>query len=195
MGVLAILACTSCKGSADGASSAGPSTPAAASASAAHVSSPKPEPARPAPPATLNAACPLLPVSDLKRLLGSSGRSQVAATEDHSEAPHGNSVSHMCLYGKPGADAAFSLDVQTHAHPVLSPAQIIANVAKAAPVPTHKVSGVGQAATFYTLPDGVSIMTAAKRSAGQVRIAMFAAPRVVPQQKFIDVEKLVLSRI
>jgi hypothetical protein len=101
----------------------------------------------------------------------------------------------MCLYGKPGASTAFTLDVQTHAHPVLSPGQVIANVAKAAPVPTHKVYGVGQAATFYTLPDGVSLMTAAKRSAGQVRIAMFAAPRVVPERKFVDVEKLVLSRI
>jgi hypothetical protein len=194
MSVLAILACTSCKGSTGNASSAAPSTPAASAlASTAHTS-PKPEP-DPAPPATINAACPLLPVSDLKRLLGGTGHSKVVATEDHTEAPHGNSVSHMCVYGKPGANPAFSLDVQTQAHPLLSPAQVVASIAKAAQAPTHQVSGVGQTATFYTLPDGYSVMAAAKRSASQVRIVIFAAPRIVPEQKFIAVEKLVLSRI
>ncbi|GAA3841535.1 hypothetical protein [Streptomyces chiangmaiensis] len=120
----------------------------------------------------------------------------MVATEDHSEKPNGNSVSHTCGYGKPGSSsAAFALDVQTRAHPVLSPAQLIANVAKGAPAPAHPVPGVGQAATFYTQPNGLSVMTAAKRSAGQVRMVIFAAPAIVPEQKFIDVEKLVLSRI
>jgi hypothetical protein len=203
LAVLAALAGTSCKGSADSASSAAPSTPVAGAPVGGAHTSPKPKPkpkprseqVRPAPPAALHAACPLLRVSDLRRLLGSGSHTQVVATEDHTEVPHGNSVSHMCLYGKPGANAAFSLDVQTHAHPVLSPAQVIANVVKAAQAPTHRVSGVGEAATFYTLPDGVSTMTAAKRSAGQVRIVIFLAPRVVPEEKFISVEKLVLSRI
>ncbi|MER5916012.1 hypothetical protein ABT124_37770 [Streptomyces sp. NPDC001982] len=194
MGVLAILACTSCN-STDSASSAKPSTPAAGtSASAAHTS-PTPDAARQKPPATVDAACPLLPVRDLKRLLGGSSHSQVVATEDHSEESNGNSAGHICTYGKPGADHPFVLDVQTHAHPVLSPAQVVDNVAKGAPAPAHPVSGVGQAATFYTQSDGLSFMTAAKRSAGQVRIVIFGAPRIVPEQKFVDVEKLVLSRI
>jgi hypothetical protein len=192
VGLLALLACTSCKGSTDSAASAPPSTPAAgASVNAAHIS-PKP---RPTPPAAVKAACPLLPVSDVKRLLGGNSHSQVVATEDHSEVPQGDSVSHLCAYSKPGGKSAFTLDVQTHAHPVLSPTQIIANVDKAANAPTHRVSGVGQAATFYKLPDGFSAMTAAKRSAGQVRIVIFVAPTIVPEQNFIDVEKLVLSRI
>ncbi|MCX4454760.1 hypothetical protein OG585_19060 [Streptomyces sp. NBC_01340] len=119
----------------------------------------------------------------------------MVATEDHSEKPSGDSVSHLCMYGKPGASPTFGLDVQSHAHPVLSPAQIIANLAKGAPAPAHPVSGVGQPATFYTQPDGFSFMAAAKRSAGQVRIVLFEAPTIVPKQKFIDVEKLILSRI
>jgi hypothetical protein len=190
-----MLACTSCKGSTDSASSPAPSTrTASAPASAAHTS-PKPEPSREAPPATVDAACPLLPVGDLRRLLGGSSSSRVVATEDHSEKSNGDSVSHLCMYGKPGADPAFGLDVKTQAHPVLSPAQVIANVAKGAPAPAHPVSGVGQAATFYTQPGGFSFMFAAQRSAGQVRTVIFEAPTIVPEQKFIDVEKLVLSRI
>lgn len=191
-----MLACTSCKGSTDNASAPPPSTrTASASASAAHTS-PKPKPSLQAPPATVDAACPLLPVGDLRRLLGGSSSSQVVATEDHSEKPNGNVISHQCRYSKPGAaSSAFALDVETHAHPVLSPTQVIASVAKGAPAPAHPVSGVGQAATFYTQSDGLSVMAAAKRSASQVRIVVFAAPTIVPEQKFIDVEKLALSRI
>jgi hypothetical protein len=193
VGLVALLACTSCEGSTDGvASSAPPSTPAAVASVKATPISPKP---KPAPPAAVKAACPLLPVSDLERLLGGNSHSHVVATEDHSEVPQGNSVSHLCTYGKPGADHPFALELLTIAHPVASPAQIIAGVVKGANVPTHRVSGVGEAATFYKTPDGVSTMAAAKRSAGQVRSVIFAAPIIVPEQKFIDVEKLVLSRI
>jgi hypothetical protein len=61
--------------------------------------------------------------------------------------------------------------------------------------PTHRVLGVGEAAVFYSLPDKISVLAAAKQSRGKLRTVVFAAPPIVPRQKVVDVERLVLDRI
>jgi hypothetical protein len=119
----------------------------------------------------------------------------MTATEQPSKKLDSNSSENECVYGKSGGPAAFSLTVDTTTNPGLSPVQVVANVANAEKTPAQKVSGVGEAAAFFTPGDGTSNMTAAKRSAGQVRIVVFVTSSVVPEQKFSDVEKLVLSRI
>ena len=50
------------------------------------------------------------------------------------------------------------------------------------------------AAVFYTA-NGYSVLAAAKVTHGQLRTIVLTAPAVVPEQKFIDVERLVIDRI
>jgi hypothetical protein len=56
-------------------------------------------------------------------------------------------------------------------------------------------AGVGAAAVFYTDANGYSVLAAGKQSYGQTRTVIFSAPAVVPEQKLIDVERLVIDRI
>jgi hypothetical protein len=87
------------------------------------------------------------------------------------------------------------LEVRTFVHVKTSPAQFIAAIAAGQRGAAHSVSGVGQAATFYTLPNGISILSAAKRSLGVVQLVIFAAPVVVPKGNLIAVDRRVLGRI
>jgi hypothetical protein len=50
-------------------------------------------------------------------------------------------------------------------------------------------------ATFFTFNDGISELVGSKRSRGQTRMVIFDAPTVVPERKFVDVVKLVISRV
>jgi hypothetical protein len=54
---------------------------------------------------------------------------------------------------------------------------------------------VGAAGVFYTLPDGVSVLAASKQSRGETRTLIFSAPAIVPERKFIDVAKVVITRV
>lgn len=65
-------------------------------------------------------------------------------------------------------------------------------------VPAVSPSGRGgQAAAGEVLSPRkvVYALVANKRSHGQTRSVIFAAPSVVPEQKFADVTKLVISRV
>ncbi|MCW2887021.1 MAG: hypothetical protein JWL58_3883 [Streptosporangiaceae bacterium] len=59
----------------------------------------------------------------------------------------------------------------------------------------RSVSGVGQVAVFLTFKDGISELMGSKRSHGEIRLVGFEAPAVVPERKFVDVAKLVISRV
>jgi hypothetical protein len=142
----------------------------------------------------LTAACPLLSATELKRLLGASGsRTTVTATEDQPDTS-GGSTTYTCIYGSKGNNP-FALSVSEFTAENYTPASAIDAIGKAAKVETESVAGVGEAAVFYSLPDNTSILAAAKRSQGKLRTVLFAAPVIVPKQKFVDVEKLVLGRI
>lgn len=167
----------------------GPSTSASQQTSSAKPSG-TPKPA----PVALTGACKLMSAAELKDLLGSGGsRTSWTATEDKPD-PSGGFTTYTCTYGSKGTDP-FALSVSDDPHADLTPAKVIDNVTAAATVATHRVAGVGAAAVFYTLPDKNSILVGAKESHGKVRSVVFAAPVIVPEQKFIDVEKLVLGRI
>lgn len=157
------------------------------------TSSAKPSVA-PKPPLTLTGACPLLSAAELKKLLGGGGsQTKLTATEEKPD-PSGGFTTYTCTYGSKGT-SPFALAVSDDPHAGLTPAKVIDNIATGAKVTTHSVAGVGDAAVFYTLPDENSILAAAKESHGKVRSVVFAAPVIVPKQKFIDVEKLVFGRI
>jgi hypothetical protein len=144
------------------------------------------------PVAKLTGACMLLSAAELKTLLGGgASMTEVTATEDKPD-PSGGTTSYTCEYGtsmkRPFALTVLSLDLVT-------PKEAIDGVVKQIDVKAHGVTGVGTAAVFYTRKDGYSVLVANKRSHGQTRSVIFAAPSVVPEQRFADVTKLVISRV
>lgn len=190
---LAVLA-SSCSGGSDSAdqqaSTASPSGTTSSAPPAGHSVIRKLRPV-----AKVTAACSLLSAAELKELLGGAAGTDVKATEDKPERPSG-SRSYTCEYGS-GGNNPFALNVliAASAGGAFTPKAAIDAVAETAGVKTHIVHSVGQAAIFYAQKDSVSVLAAAKRSHGQVRMITFAAPKTVPGRKFIAVAKLVLSRI
>jgi cytoskeletal protein RodZ len=143
-----------------------------------------------APVAKLTGACPLLSTDELKVLLGGSSKTKLTASEEKPEVkPH--STTYNCDYGSNG-DYPFVLGVQTAT--AGTPAELVNAVASAAGVKTQKVTGVGSAGVFYQTKT-VSLLAVAKTSHGQTRTIFFVAPVIVPEQKCVDVAKVVIARI
>lgn len=142
------------------------------------------------PVAKLTSACALLSAVELKALLGGgSSRTKVTATEDKPDKG-----SYTCEYGS-GGKKAFALIVDSSNVRAFTPQDAIDAVAKAAHGKTRRVKGVGAAAVFYITKDGVGVFTASKRSHGQTRSVFFSAPAIVPERKYAEVARLVISRI
>jgi hypothetical protein len=166
-----------------GESSPGASSPAA---------TPSPSIRSLAPVARVRAACPLLSAEELKALLGSSNRTALSTKEDKPERSK-EATDYLCEYGSAG-NFPFALDVSTYTVPAFTPKMAV-DAAGTEAVKRHRVSNVGSAAVFVRLKDNQSMLSAAKRSHGQTRMVLFVAPSNVPGRKFIQVTKLVLSRI
>ena len=170
------------------------------SASPSGTTSPTPPPTHAAirklrPVANVTAACALLSAAELKELLAGAAETNVTATEDKPERPSGSRL-YTCEYGTGGNNPyALSVTTMTSAGGAFTPKAAIDAVADSAGVKTRTVRSVGQPAVYYTQQDDVSVLAAAKRSHGQVRVATFAASKTVPGRRFIAVVKLVLSRI
>jgi hypothetical protein len=146
------------------------------------------------PVAKVTSACRLLSAAELTELLGgTAGATNVAAKEDKPD-PAGGFVTYTCEYGSAG-DYPFALSTQGVARAGVTPKMAIDAVARAAKVKTRRVSGLGSAAVYYTLKNGVSVLVAVKRSHGENRLASFAAPKAAPERKLAEVVKLVLSRM
>jgi hypothetical protein len=143
------------------------------------------------PVAKVTSACALLSASELRTLLG--GRTKVTATELKPDRS-GRDPFYTCKYGRQGK-YPFDLAVLGLTQKGLTPQDATRAAAKASGVRTHNVAGVGDSAVYYTLNDGNSVLSADKLSQGEVRSADFVAPKIVPERKFIEVVKLVMSRM
>lgn len=142
------------------------------------------------PVAKLTSACALLSAAELKTLLGgSSSRTKVTATEDKPDKE-----SYTCEYGS-GGKKPFALIVDSSKVRTFTPKDAIDAVAKVPHVKEQRVKGVGSAAVFQVTKNGYGVISASKRSHGQTRSVFFSAPEVVPERKFAEVARLVISRI
>jgi hypothetical protein len=146
------------------------------------------------PVATLTAACPLLSATELKTLVGGDV-SRAIVTEIESKPP--TARSRLCAYRGQNDLSVGSIEVVETVEG-FSPKMAIDYLIKShrpGKSKMHRVTGVGEAAVFFTYDVGVSRLDASKRSYGQTRTVIFTAETTVPGRKFIDVVKLVLSRI
>jgi hypothetical protein len=156
--------------------------------------SPKPSIRALASVAKVKAACPLLSSDELKVLLGgTNSQTKVSAVEDKPDITN-NTRSYYCEYGS-GATHPFTLAVQIFGLGSFMPNDSIDAVAQSTKAKTHKVTGVGDAGVFYSETDGISLLAVSKRSHGETRTVYFSAPVAVPEANFIDVGKLVISRV
>lgn len=142
----------------------------------------------------VTAACPLLSAGELKAFLGiNADDTRITATE---EAPHtfeGHAV-YGCDYGSNGS-YPFQLGVVTVPEAQSTPQAAIDAIGKSSKVSTHPVTGVGEAALFFTRPDGLSVLAASKRSQGEVRTVVFTAPAELPEHEFAVVTILPIGRL
>jgi hypothetical protein len=162
--------------------------------SLATSASPKPSIRALPPVAKVTAACTLLSSDELKVLLGgTNSQTEVSAVEDKPDLTH-NSRTYGCEYGS-GGKYPFSLGIQTFGVASFTPKDAIDAVAQASKVKTHKVAGVGDAGVFYSRKDGISLLAVSKWSHGETRTVYFSAPVAVPEANFINVGRLVISRI
>jgi len=149
---------------------------------------------RPRPVVKLRAACPLLPVAEFKTLIGGDiSTTTVIATEKHPTAH-----SHLCVYTGPGDISLGSILVMGTVSG-FTPRMTIDRLIKAQGEGKRKMremTGVGEAAVFFTYEKvGVARLNASKRSHRQTRTVSFTTNATVPERTFIDLVKLVLSRI
>ena len=159
----------------------------------ARAAAPAPS-SRPTRVARVTAACPLLSPDELKSLLGSgASRTKLTAVEDKPDRT-GGYPSYNCEYGANGR-YPFVLGISVIPDPGYTPKHAIHDIAVASKVATHRVTGVGADGVFYTLPDGVSLLAASTQFRGETRTVIFSAPVIVPERKFIEVAKLVISRV
>jgi hypothetical protein len=166
---------------------AGSSASAVPSASASHPSAIRSL----HPVAKLTSACALLSAAELKALLGgSTSRTKVTATEDKPDKE-----SYTCEYGSGRKKGVFALIVDSSNVRTFTPKDVIDAVAKVPHVKAHRVKGVGAAAVFHITKDGYGVIAASKRSHGQTRSVYFSAPGIVPERKFAEVARLVISRM
>jgi hypothetical protein len=142
----------------------------------------------------LTAACPLLSAAELTLLLAAGGSQTTVTATRTKPDPSDGSITYTCLYGSAGNDL-FALSVSEDTVEGFTSAGAIDAIGKAAKVKTESISGGVEAAVFYSVPDKVSVLAAAKQFRGKLRTVVFAAPPIVLGQKFVDVERLVLDRI
>jgi len=190
---VACLVATVAGCSATGRSADGPTPTWVAGAPAStSVATPK---SKETPVAKITGACPLLSASELKSLLGG-GTSSTRLTEAEAKPETGGVTRvYTCKYGS-GGKYPFELSAMGDSDSGgYTPAYVIGAITKGSKVTTHEVSGLGDAAVFYTLPDGNSILAASKKFGHETRTVVFSAPKVVPQKNFEDVLNLVVQRI
>lgn len=155
----------------------------------AGLSAVTPPPPAPRSPAHLTAACPFLPVEELDQRLGTGGLTATEASPDHSSG----GIQLGCDYRVHGTNP-YALSISGFPDTLLSVADTVDAVPNGAQH-VRKVSGIGQAAIYYTTADGFGVLCAGKLSHGQVRTASFVAPKNLPQASFAAVVRLVVERL
>ena len=148
-----------------------------------------PTPPTPQSPAHLTAACPFLTAQELDQQLGVG---ELTASEDAPQHSSGG-IQLGCSYQVHGTNP-YALSISGFPASLLS----VADLVNAVPNDAHnvrKLSGLGQAAIYYTTSDGFGVLCAGKLSHGQVRTASFVAPKDLPQTTFAAVVRLVVARL
>jgi hypothetical protein len=170
-------------------------TTAAAAIGAPEPSTPATPTTSPPPksPAEVTAACPFLSVSELTQFLGHDADGQIVYAAEDTPQKNAGGIQVNCDYRGDGS-TPYSLTISAYPASGLSVADLV-DAVPADAQNVRKLSGIGQAAIYYTTADGFGVYCAGTLSHGQARAATFIAPEPLPQTTFADVVQLVVARL
>lgn len=159
---------------------------------AAPPSAPPPSSTGPARLAKISSACKLLSADALVDVLGSKTGSKLKARELPVDKSDGE-VAYTCAYGKDGQEP-FALTVSTRPGKADAAEKTIDNIATGVGVKTTPVEDLGAAGVGY-VKDGFRIVAVTVPYEENLRLVLFAAPQIVPQQKLEEVAGKVVAKI
>ena len=140
-------------------------------------------------PETITAACPLLPVEEVVRVLGGTQGGGLEATEGPKETgPSGTRF--RCTYGRGGRQALVLGVAEQEGE---ARAGVEAAVAQSGVTGTD-VAGLGDAAATYSVGGFSYLVTAVSAEKGH-RLVFLGAPAVVPKAKLTELAGSVVRRI
>lgn len=194
VGATTALLLSSCSASVGGSATQPPggTAPSPASSTTATTTTPVP-PGRAVGP-RLTAACPVLTAGEVKQVLGGGqSTTEITATDRTVDDKSADKI-FDCDYGA-GGKAPFVLSLGNITEKGFSAAEAVkafVDQAKATPQP---IPNLGEAAAYFTMPDGDGKLAMAIRSYGELRTATFTAPAVVPATKLTELMALVAQRL
>ncbi len=159
---------------------------------AAPPSAPPTSPKGPARLAKISSACKLLSAETVVDVLGSKSGSKLKARELPVDKSDGE-VAYSCAYGKDGQEP-FALTVSTRPDKADVAEKTIDNIAAGVGVETTPVEDLGAAGLGY-VKDGFRVVAVTVPYEDDLRLVIFAAPQIVPQQKLEEVTGKVLAKI
>ncbi|SNT60204.1 hypothetical protein SAMN05421812_11236 [Asanoa hainanensis] len=151
-----------------------------------------PEPTAPTRLAKISSACKILPASAVVQVLGSSSGTKLKARELPVDKSDGE-VAYTCAYGKDGQEP-FALTVSTRPDKAAAARTTIDNIAAASGAETTPVDGVGEAGVGY-VSDSIRIVVVTLPYEDDLRLVLFAAPEIVPQDKLVEVVEQVVEKV
>jgi hypothetical protein len=156
---------------------------------------PSAAPASKKPPARLakvTSACKLLPASTVMKVLGPTSKTKLTARELPVDKSDGE-VAYSCAYGKDGQEP-FGLTISTRADQSDKAASTIETIATASGVETTPVEDLGEAGVGY-VKDAFRVVAVTVPYKSELRLVIFAAPKIVPQKKLVEVLDQVVKKI
>lgn len=151
-----------------------------------------PSPTGPARLAKITSACRLLPAAEVVKILGSSSKTKLKARELPVDKSDGE-VAYSCAYGKDGQEP-FGLTVSTRPDKAEGAQETIDTIAAASGVKTTAVDNVGEAGVGY-VKDDFRVVAVTVPYKTDLRLVIFAAPKIVPHQKLVEVLEEVVAKV
>jgi hypothetical protein len=165
-----------------------------AAASGTWVTPPSATPAASAPARLkeITSACKLLPAAVAVKVLGGSANTKLSATEEPVEKIDAKRR-YSCGYGRDGQEA-FSFIVQTNPDQADTVRQSIDAIASGSGVKTTRIEDLGADAVTY-VSEGARVLAVAVPYEKELRLLVFSGPTIVPQSKFTELAKHVVTQI
>jgi hypothetical protein len=138
-------------------------------------------------PEQITAACPLLPATEVVRVLGSDKGTTLQATEGAKETA-ADGARFTCTYGRDGRQAL----VLAVAEQAGVPAAGVEAVAQESGATAEDISGLGDAAVTYTAQGFRYVVTAVSYDKGH-RLVFVGAAEIVPQAKLTELATTVVQ--
>jgi hypothetical protein len=102
---------------------------------------------------------------------------------------------YRCAYNRGSTTALELIAREFPASGSTAAATAIDTVGKSSKAKTTPVTGVGEAAVFYPIPEGGVVLAGAKVSGDKVRLIALTGPKVLPQDKLTTIAATIMDRM